>query len=81
MEEAYTDSAMYAGYIEPIIYGVYDFAEQGKTMHTHHPHNAFLMYWLAVGIIGALLFFSGFAARKGMQLQVNVAVPKPMRRH
>lgn len=55
VEEAYTDSAMYKGYIEPIIYGVYDFAEQGKTMHTHHPHNAFLMYWLAVGIIGIVL--------------------------
>lgn len=55
VEEAYTDSAMYAGYIEPIIYGISDFAVQGKTMQTHHPHNAFLMYWLAVGIIGVIL--------------------------
>ena len=60
VEEAYTDSVMCAGYIEPIIYGIEEFAVQGKTMNTHHPHNAFLMYWLAVGIIGILLLCALF---------------------
>ena len=60
VEEAYADSAMCAGYIEPIIYGFEDFSVQGKTMNTHHPHNAFLMYWLAVGIIGVLLLCALF---------------------
>lgn len=55
VENAYTDSAMYAGYVEKIILPIDVFAVQGKTMMTHHPHNAFLMYWLAVGIIGVIL--------------------------
>ena len=53
---------MVQGFIEPIIYATPDFSEQGKTMNTHHPHNAFLMYWLAVGIIGALLLAALFVA-------------------
>lgn len=62
VEEAYQDSVMVQGFIEPIIYATPDFSEQGKTMNTHHPHNAFLMYWLAVGIIGALLLAALFVA-------------------
>lgn len=60
VEQAYTDSVMCAGFIQPIIYGIPKFAEQGKTMHTHHPHNAFLMYWLSVGIIGVVLLLALF---------------------
>lgn len=60
VEEAYEDSVMMQGFIEPIIYTYPDFAAQGKTMGTHHPHNAFLMYWLAVGIIGVLLLLALF---------------------
>ena len=60
VEEAYTDSAMYHGWVEPIIYGTPVFAIQGKTMQTHHPHNAFLMYWLEVGIVGVLLLCALF---------------------
>lgn len=51
---------MLRGYIEPIIYTYPIFSEQGKTMNTHHPHNAFLMYWLAVGIIGVILLLALF---------------------
>ena len=29
-------------------------------MMTHHPHNAFLMYWLSVGIIGVVLLLALF---------------------
>ena len=60
VEQAYADSAMCAGFIQPIIYGIPKFAEQGKTMMTHHPHNAFLMYWLSVGIIGVVLLLALF---------------------
>lgn len=60
VEEAYQDSVMLRGYIEPIIYTYPVFSEQGKTMNTHHPHNAFLMYWLAVGIIGVILLLALF---------------------
>ena len=63
VEEAYQDSVMVHGFIEPIINSSPDFRKQGKTMYTHHPHNAFLLYWLAVGIGGALLLLAllGFA--------------------
>lgn len=60
VENAYVDSAMYAGFVEKIILPIPEFATQGKTMHTHHPHNAFLMYWLAIGIIGVLLLCALF---------------------
>ena len=60
VEEAYADSAMCAGFIQPIINNYPQFAAQGKTMHTHHPHNAFLMYWLSVGIIGVILLLALF---------------------
>lgn len=60
VERAYTDSAMYAGYVEKIILPIPEFAVQGKTMSTHHPHNAFLMYWLAIGIIGVVLLCALF---------------------
>lgn len=58
VERAYQDSVMVQGFIEPIIYTYPEFAKQGKTMNTHHPHNAFLMYWLAVGIGGVLLLMA-----------------------
>lgn len=60
VEEAYTDSAMYHGWVKYIIDGIPDFAAQGKTMNTHHPHNAFLMYWLSVGIGGVILLIALF---------------------
>lgn len=60
VEEAYQDSVMVHGFIEPIINSSPDFRKQGKTMNTHHPHNAFLMYWLAVGIMGVLLLIALF---------------------
>ena len=60
VERAYQDSAMYHGFVEKAILPVPIFAVQGKTMNTHHPHNAFLMYWLAYGIAGVLLFLALF---------------------
>ena len=60
VEEAYQDSTMLHGFIEPVIYTYPHFAAQGKTMQTHHPHNAFLMYWLAIGIGGLLLLIGLF---------------------
>ena len=61
VENMYTDQETYTGFIQTTIEPIPIFAEQGKTMHTHHPHNAFLMYWLAVGIIGVLLLVALFA--------------------
>ena len=52
---------MYNGFIAPVIESVYIFREQGRTFETHHPHNAFLTYWLAVGIPGVLLLLALFA--------------------
>ncbi|MBO7458808.1 MAG: O-antigen ligase family protein [Paludibacteraceae bacterium] len=60
VKKMYTDPTTMDGFIVPIIYHIPDFASQGKTMDTHHPHNAFLMYWLAVGIIGVLLLVALF---------------------
>lgn len=60
VEQAYTDYTMYNGFVKPIIETHPDFARQGKTMQTHHPHNAFLLYWLGIGIAGLLLFVALF---------------------
>lgn len=60
VERAYQDSAMYHGFVEKAIQPVPVFAIQGKTMNTHHPHNAFLMYWLAYGIAGVFLIVALF---------------------
>lgn len=58
-EEAYQDSVMYNGFIVPVISNP-KFAVLGKTMMTHHAHNAFLHYWLAFGIAGPLLLLALF---------------------
>ena len=54
VEGAYQDSVMYNGFVRPLM-TVPAFAEEGRTMRTHHAHNAFLHYWLAFGIAGPLL--------------------------
>jgi O-antigen ligase len=63
VEKAYQDPVMYTRFVHPVLENNPEFAVQGKTMVTHHPHNAFLLYWLAVGIGGALLLLAllGFA--------------------
>ena len=60
VERAYTDKVMYHQFVVPVIRYNSEFREQGKTMDTHHPHNAFMMYWLAIGIGGLLLFCALF---------------------
>ena len=60
VQRAYQDSAMYFGFVEKAIHPVPAFTMQGMTMDTHHPHNAFLMYWLAYGIVGVLLLLALF---------------------
>lgn len=64
VEEAYLDSVMYNGYIRTL-QAYPEFAELGKTMKTHHSHNAFLHYWLIFGISGPILLLAlfGTAAR------------------
>ncbi len=52
VEEAYTDPKMYEGFILRTIERYPEFTEQGHTMITHHPHNAFLEYWLENGVFG-----------------------------
>ena len=59
VEEAYQDSVMYNGFIRRL-QSVPEFAQLGKTMKTHHAHNAFLHYWLALGIIGPVLLLALF---------------------
>ena len=49
-------------YVDPVAYEHFTkrimsqptFAALGKTMKTHHPHNAFLMMYLSFGILGVL---------------------------
>jgi ABC-type multidrug transport system permease subunit len=60
VEQAYEDAVMYEGFIQPIIEQDEEFVAQGRTFETHHPHNAFLTYWLAVGIGGVLLLIALF---------------------
>jgi len=60
VEQAYEDAVMYEGFIQPIIEQDEEFVVQGRTFETHHPHNAFLTYWLAVGIGGVLLLVALF---------------------
>ena len=59
VEEAYQDSVMYNGYIRTLQVNP-EFAELGKTMNTHHSHNAFLHYWLIFGISGPILLLALF---------------------
>ena len=59
VEEAYQDPVMYNGYIQGLQANP-DFAKLGKTMLTHHSHNAFLHYWLIFGICGPLLLLAMF---------------------
>ena len=60
VEKMYEDEVVYNNFIIPIINNTPEFASQGKTMYTHHPHNAFLQYWLAVGIMGVILLCALF---------------------
>lgn len=62
VEDAYTDQEMYEGFIRRTIEPIPEFAVQGHTMITHHPHNAFLEYWLENGIFGLLLFIALFVS-------------------
>jgi len=66
----YTDSVAYYGFTKRIL-GCPDFAEQGTTLSTHHPHNAFLLYWLAMGLPGLV----------GLILLFGVALALPMARN
>ena len=59
VEDAYQDPVMYHGYIQGLQTNP-DFAKLGKTMLTHHSHNAFLHYWLIFGICGPLLLLAMF---------------------
>jgi len=59
LEPQYTDSIVYTRFVEHLM-NVPDFAIQGKTLCTHHPHNGFMLYWLAMGLaglFGLLCFF------------------------
>ena len=47
------------------------FAAQGKTMQTHHPHNAFLLYWLGIGIFGLLAFIALFVVAACLPIGEN----------
>jgi len=67
VEEAYQDSVMYNGYITHMMANA-DFARLGKTMMTHHAHNAFLHYWLAFGIAGPLLLLALFGVAAAMPI-------------
>ena len=60
VEGAYNDSVMYNGFVQRVIEQMLIFNVQGKTMETHHPHNAFLTYWLAFGVGGVLLLVALF---------------------
>lgn len=67
VEEAYQDSVMYNGYIRTL--QTYpEFAELGKTMKTHHSHNAFLHYWLIFGISGPILLLALFGTAACMPI-------------
>ncbi|MBQ9523025.1 MAG: O-antigen ligase family protein [Paludibacteraceae bacterium] len=63
IEGMYQDEGT-VSYFIPVIYNDPKFEQQGKTMLTHHPHNAFLMHWLCFGIAGvaALVLFFVVAA-------------------
>ena len=71
VEQAYTDSVMYNGFVARIIETNPAFYNQGKTMQTHHPHNAFLLYWLAIGIFGLLAFVALFIVAACLPLGEN----------
>lgn len=71
VEDAYTDKEMYDGFILRTIYAHPEFATQGHTMITHHPHNAFLEYWLENGIFGLLLFIALFVSAACMSFGVR----------
>ena len=60
VEQAYQDSVMYNGFIASHIQTVPEFAQLGKTMMTHHAHNAFLHYWLIFGIAGPIWLVAFF---------------------
>ena len=62
VEQAYQDSVMYNGFVEACIQVNPEFAVLGKTMMTHHAHNAFLHYWLIFGIAGPILLLALFVA-------------------
>lgn len=74
VEQAYQDSIMYNGYIAPCIQVDQEFAVLGKTMMTHHAHNAFLHYWLIFGIMGPLLLLALFVAAACMPVGKNYRV-------
>lgn len=59
VEEAYQDSAMCTDFIEPVL-SLPWFEMQGRNMATVHPHNAFLMHWLAYGIVGVMVLIALF---------------------
>lgn len=57
VEGMYEDDVAYNYFVKPLMAQPV-FAVLNKTMETHHPHNAFLMMYLAFGVVGllALLF-------------------------
>ena len=71
VEQAYTDPVMYNGFIATVIELNPAFAAQGKTMQTHHPHNAFLLYWLGIGIFGLLAFIALFVVAACLPIGEN----------
>ena len=59
VEQMYHDDIAYEGFVRGIM-SVPEFIPWGKSMMTHHPHNAFLTIWLEFGLFGIitlLLFF------------------------
>jgi len=68
MKGLYTDSVAYYGFTRTII-SQKEFAVQGMTLCTHHPHNAFLLYWLAMGLPGLV----------GLILLFGTAIAMPMK--
>ena len=71
VERAYEDSVMYNGFIKRTILYQKEFRAMGKTFETHHPHNAFITYWLAIGVIGVILLLALFVVGASLPVGNN----------
>ena len=74
VEQMYQDEIAYDGFVKGIL-AVPDFAQWGKNIMTHHPHNAFLMIWLEfglAGIVSLLLLFATAAAMPPRNMRIYV---------
>lgn len=69
VEGAYQDSIMYNGFVASHLEGMPEFAKLGKTMKTHHAHNAILHYWLIFGIAGPIFLLVLFIVAAMMPIE------------